>query len=343
MEPATYSDLSHDFLFAKLHGMWAKAVAGSRLDALLTTTGSGALRRLLVELGIDITERAGVQKGLTLRFIRDLGSVMTLLDEKTGEFYRRLIDRFFLENLKTILHYRLFPNQDVEIGYLLIDSPFLPEMDPAALIAARSVHRFYAQLPEHEFKRELLPILVEVDDTHDMFVAEAKIDRLYYDGILNQARRLPRRVRSVAVELLGTEIDILNLVTVLRNVELYRLPFETLRELYLPGGRHLDSPDRFESLDTREDVIAALPAPYRKALQRFRAEELYVLENALWNSLHAVASQNFKNYDRPARSVVTFPFLKRFEALNIGRVFEGLHFGLTPTTVRSMLIGEQHA
>ena len=342
---STYSDLSHDFIFAKLHGVWAKAVAGARLAALVDAQGESALGRILADMGIDSADRATVQKALTGNLINVLASVRRLLDSASGEFYGRLIDRFHVENLKTILHYRYFPEREVDLDFLLIGSEHLPPLNAEALVGAPSVHRFYEALPPHHMRADLLPILVELDDTHDIFVAEGRIDKLYYAELLSHAARLPMRVRSHASELLQMEIDISNLVILLRSVSLYRLTAEVLADLLIPGGLHLplQAAGRLAEGKTREDIVAGLPAPYAALLEPLGLEELYTLENTLWNALFDRAYAMFKDYDRPAASVAAFPVLKRFEALNIDRAFEGFRFGLGTGVIRGMLIGIGHA
>ena len=342
---STFSDLSHDFIFAKLHGVWAKAVAGSRLAALVDAQGESALARILADLGIDSADRASVQKALTGNLINVLAAIRRLLDRASGEFYGRLIDRFYIENLKTILHYRYFPEREVDLDFLLISSAHLPSLDVEALVKAPSVHRFYERLPQHDMRADLLPILVELDDTRDVFVAEGRIDRLHYARLLDHAGRLPVRVRRPANELLQMEIDISNLVMLLRSVSLYRLTVDVLADLLIPGGLHLPPKalKRLAETGERDEIVAALPAPYASLLKPLGSEELYVLENTLWNALFDRAHAMFRDYSRPAASVAAFPVLKTFETLNIGRVFEGFRFGLGTSAIRGMLIGVGHA
>jgi hypothetical protein len=66
---------------------------------------------------------------------------------------------------------------------------------------------------------------------------------------------------------------------------------------------------------------------------------LYLAENALWNMHCRRARRCFADFDQPCRSIIAFPFLKRYEMLNIGRVFEGLHFGLEVSLIQGMMIG----
>jgi len=340
------SALGTDFLFAKLHGMWAKALAGDGLRRLAETGKIEALARALAPLGVDVGRRAEVQRSLTQYLIGELASVMRLTDAHTATFYERFIERYFFENLKTILHYHHFPDQEVGIESLLIDSPHLPQVDADALLAARNVNQFYRHFPEHAVKRELLPILVELADTRDLFVAECQLDQLYYDTFLRAAQRLTPSTRGFGIELLRTEIDLNNLIVAMRNAHIYEMPTETVVGLFIPGGLllHAGMLERFAAAPDVEAALAVLPPVYARILAPLTGAELYLSENALVSSLYRKAQMMFRDYNKPAASVLAFPFLMRFEVLNAGRVFEGLRFGLATDEILSMMIGgSRHA
>ncbi len=341
---SSFSDLSTDFLFPKLHGMWAHALAGERLLQLVRAGQREALARALAPWEIDLTQRAEVQKRLTQHLIDVLARVIRITDRRTSAFYAAFIDRYFFENLRTILHYHYFPERDVRIEFLLIDSPHLPQLDVDALLEARSVHRFFRALPPHETRDALLPILTELDDSQDLFVAEGRLDRLFYKSLTAHAAALPRASRATGQELVGMEIDIHNLVMILRNASLYRLPQESLMELVIPDGALLDDEALRALTATQQQRLQTgrLPPTYRKALAPLVERELYESENALANVLYAAARRAFSDFNAPGRAAPAFPYLKRYEALNVGRVFEGQHFALDPGEITSMLIGVDH-
>ena len=224
--------LSYDFIFPKLHGMWSKSVVGDALHHLVQTARPDALERSLAGLGVDVKDRSTFQKRLTELHIDELGRVARLLDQRTSDFYSALIDRYYFENLKTILHYHHFPNQDVGIEYLLIQSDSFPSFDLERVISARNVNQFVRALPQHPVMEHMLPLLVELDDTKDLFVAESRLDRYCYGYMCEAARRLPRATRHLGQTFVATEIDIENLVMALRNAAVYQLENEILEELW---------------------------------------------------------------------------------------------------------------
>ena len=91
-------------------------------------------------------------------------------------------------------------------------------------------------------------------------------------------------------------------------------------------------------LKTLADAVAKLPTAFRDALQPFTAADLYVSENTLWKLLYKQTKKYFSDYDHMELSIVAFPFLRHFETLNIGRIYEGIRFGMRPQDVQEMLI-----
>lgn len=342
--PELVANLSEDFLFPKLHGIWSRSLAGAALQRLIQSGREETLSRALAGLGIDASRREVVQKQIVAAHIGELAAVRRLAEARTAGFYSAFIERHFFENLKTVLHYHYLPEHGVSMQFLLIEAPGLPRFDAEALLAARTTHQLFRSLPEHACRESLLPVLVELEDSHDILMAECRLDRMFYAALLAAAEGLPRSTRRVGCDLVRTEVDIVNLVMILRNAVMYHLSAEVLRGLCLEGGRHL-SPRELEPLlgaTAIPALVAALPRPYRGLLEPWVSGELYLSENALWNHLYRLAHGLFTDYDHPASSVVAFPFLKRFEMLNIGRVFEGIHFGLGPADIHEMMIGAGH-
>ncbi len=334
--------LSHDFLFSKVHGRWAASFRLEDIERLLRSGDLDGLRRALTDAGVATEQRAGVQRKLTERLIEEVGTVRDLAPPDGTKFFDRFVDKYFFENLKTILHYRYFPQQGKDIRLLLVESSYLPNMDAPLLLEARSVHEFYRHLPPHSLKNELLPLLVELDDTHDLFVTESRLNALYYRWLLESIPQgAGNTFKQTARELATTEIEIDNIVMALRNVAVYHLAPEQIEELAVPGGPELSVQDvrRLCESNDRHGAVEQLPPVYRRRLQPLVNDPVYRSENALWTMLYRKACDAFRDFNHPARSLAAFPYLKRTEALNLGRLFEGLYLQLSPAIIRTMLIG----
>lgn len=341
--PVPNTNASHDFLFAKLHGMWANAIKGEALDKLLRSATVELLQRALHEIGLDGSRREVFHKDLILRELNMLGKIARLLDVSSAGFYNALVARNYFDDLKTMLHYRFFPERESDISWLLVNAPGLPEMPVEALLDAPDTQTFINTIPliPGLKKEQIAAIVDELEKDLDIMTAECALDRLYYARVMDAAHSSPFDMRADAANLMGIEIDIVNLCMLLRNVKTYHFEQERLAKLWIPGGVEL-SPKRLEemsSLNSVPEVVEVLPMPMRRLLSPFQDAELYLSENALWTSLHNEAVKIFRDFDRPAKSIAAFPFLVHFETLNIGRVFEGVHFGIPARDMQDMMIG----
>lgn len=340
----TIANLSPDFLFPKLHGIWARAFFGMALQRLAQSGNAEAVGRLLAPLGIEVARRDDVQGQLIRRQVAELASVRRLADPRTASYYAAFLDRHFYADLKTILHYRAFPEREVAIEYLLVGAAGLPRLDPGALLSARTPAQFVARLPEHPCRAALLAPLMDAEVSRDPAATDARLDRLFHGSLVAAAKRLPRGTRALGSRLVRTEIDIANISMAMRNLRLYRFPADVLHGRCLPDGLYLDEALLAALVQSRDlpTLVAHLPPPYRSFLEPLVEKELHLSEKALWGHLYQLAARGFADYNRPADSLVAFPYLKHFETLNLGRVCEGVHFGLPAAGIQELMIGADH-
>ena len=341
--PAPNTNASHDFIFAKLHGLWANAVKGDALDKLLRSGTPEALQRNLHAFGLDSPTREEFNKGLLAREIGFLDRTARLLDSAAAEYYRALIAKTYYSNLKTMLHYRFFPEREADVSWLLIDAPGLPFFNAELLLEATSTKAFIAQLPLSSgmTAEALAEVVLALEKDKEIMAAECALDRMCYANILAHAEAAPVDMRATCKELVKCEIDITNICMLLRNVKTYKLDGKRLERLWLQGGAQL-SPEQLSQLATAASVpkvVPLLPKLYGNMLEPLKETALYHSENRLWNHLYGQAAKAFRDFDNEALSIAAFPFLVHFEALNIGRVYEGVHFGIPTRDMQDMMIG----
>ena len=341
--PVPNTNASHDFIFAKLHGLWANAVKGDALDKLLRSGTPDALQRNLHAFGLDAPTREEFNKGLMARELGFLDRIARLLDNDAAEFYRSLIAKTYYSNLKTMLHYRFFPEREADVSWMLLEAPGLPSFNAEQLLEADSTKAFIAQLPLSSgmTAEALAEIILALEKDKDIMAAECALDRMCYANILAHAAAVPMDMRATCKELVECEIDITNICMLLRNIKTYKLDGKRLERLWLQGGTLL-SPERLSQLAMAESVpkvVPLLPKLYGNMLDPLKDTALFHSENRLWNHLYGLAAKAFRDFDNEALSIAAFPFLVHFEALNIGRVFEAVHFGIPTRDMQDMMIG----
>ena len=329
---------SDEFIFAKLHGMWANAAKDARLAQLANAGSVDEIIRLLAEYKLDASRRELFHRNLLQREIESLSAISAQLDKRTAEFYRAFIERAYFDNLKALLHDK-FSGRAAAIRPMTAAIPGLPEIPAAELLGQDSAESFLQVLNPALFPEEIGAIVRKLFDDNNIMSMECELDKLAYHHLLTHAENVPMNVRSACKALVKMEIDIVNLRMLMRVVRTYRLDETTAAAIWIDGGTVPPALlTTLSGLKTLADVVAKLPTAFRDALQPFTAADLYVSENTLWKLLYKQTKKYFSDYDHMELSIVAFPFLRHFETLNIGRIYEGIRFGMRPQDVQEMLI-----
>lgn len=341
--PRAVISTSYDFVFARLHGVWANAVQGEALKRLMGCATEENLARALTEYGIETGSHLSFHKRLAERQLQFLSDFQAMAGPGLGDYLDEVILNIANENLKILLNYRFFPERETEISDLLMHIPGHPGYDVEALLGEEHLETFILMLTHGREDNELAEIVRGLHRSRDLMEAECAIDARSFRHQLEAARHVPLSVRPHTTALVRGEIDITNIIVLLRNANLYRLPAEQMAKLLIPGGELLTEAalEGLLGVSTVAGILQRLPSRYSDCFPFLSATtELYRLENALWNGLARRAMVLFRNFNRPLLSLVAFPYLLRFETLNIGRIYEGIRFSLPPQAIAAMMIGD---
>lgn len=335
--------VSHEYMYTRLHGLWSHLVRGEALEALIRAEDEEHLVRLLRGHGIECGKYDTFHRQLRIREMRILDGIRRQVGGAVGEFYRALMRRQFYTNVKTLLHQRsdYFHEHRHDVSAQLVELPFEEPVDLEKALSANGVDDFLAALRMSAPNPGMEQCVREFQRTKDILLAEARLDQMSYQERIDAARRLPRNLRDAALQLCGEEIDLLNIGILMRSVRTYRFAPELLSQLWLSGGRLL-SCERLTALSqlaTIPLVIAHLPRDYSTVLAPMSQGELYVLENRLRCGLYQRALRMLRSAEDFERIQIAFPYLLRFEMVNVGRVFEGVHFGVQAREMFEMMIG----
>lgn len=333
-----------DFLFARIHAQWARALTPAKILGLLSSSSTSALESALKAAGIPDPADPGATRRLTLRFAHDLSRLLTQLDPATGLFYACFIDRLYLDNLMLILRIRATPAHREEWAALILDAPELPPMHVEPLLQAASAAHMHALLPPSPFHRRLLPILREWDAGKDLFLAECRLDRLTQTTLMAAAKGLDDDLTESASRLAGAELDIAHILLLLRNLAVYHLAPEQLESLGYGNGRLIQH-DAFCALARQTDtesLVSLLPEPYATGVRKAGPGNPAAVEDALRTLQAGLIITAFRDYSYPERTLIAYPFLRRQELRNTIRLVEGLRLKLPPGEIRDLIIGGAH-
>ena len=334
---------SIDFVVARLHGLMASSVRGDTLENLAKSTTEELLRRNLRSLGIDCANRAEYHNFIYEREIGRIDRVARMLPAKAAAFYIAIEARVYFENLKTALHWRFSRGERSAAAPEFTESPNTPRFDSKAIGEARDGRAFMQCIPQYGVfgRDELASIVRGLEETGNLLMSDSAVDQAYYAQLWHAAHSMKSAVGHEACRLLGIEIDILNLNTLMRNAQTYHFDASVMSRIWLDNGEMYDrhSLDELAKKHSLAETKAALNGKYRRILDAVEGQELYQCENALWNHLYSEAHRSFLAIDEPSLSIAAFPFLVHFETLNLGRIYEGIYFGIPSQNILDIMIG----
>jgi V/A-type H+-transporting ATPase subunit C len=162
---------------------------------------------------------------------------------------------------------------------------------------------------------------------HDLFLLDATIDRSFFIDLYQHARFLERQDSDFIGRVLDGLLDRFNLLWLLRYRFSYGLSAAKSFYLLTASGRKLHSIElmRLARLDSVEQIVAALPQPYRSLLENL--QEISDMETVMeYYSLAVAADMLNKNSNLLARSF-SYILLREAEMRFLQALIKGKQLG----------------
>ncbi|MBN2323126.1 MAG: V-type ATPase subunit [Spirochaetes bacterium] len=239
---------TYGFINAKLRARISKIVTGDILERMIKASSVEEAFRLISDTSFDfaaeVYERTRDLKLVEREVLRkEIGlylEVENYLKGDTGEFVRTLASRFEIDNLKNALRLffsRVVRNRPVdELMPYLIREKILHTIAVDEIIGAGSIEEIVEILAETPYSETVKRHKDDVEKERSLFRLEIDLDKLYYQALIRDAKRLLPPDSRTALRLIGIEIDLQNIDRMIRFKTYYDLPIETVADLIIQGG-----------------------------------------------------------------------------------------------------------
>lgn len=178
------------------------------------------------------------------------------LSGKSADFVRTLLGKIEMDNLKNSI--RLWYSSIIRERPIRFRSEYLYKdvilhpVDWTALVNAtnwKTVVKAVSDTPyEAILNRFEEPKLAK----DGLFELESELDRLWYTQIMHSSKSLPKHDREIAQQMFLVEVDLRNLVMLVRHGWYHLMKAEELKKLLLPWGRVYASAETQRYLATNE-------------------------------------------------------------------------------------------
>jgi len=254
------------------------------------------------------------------------------LDGKPAEFVRVLLEKIEIDNLKNAI--RLWYSNIVRHhsisyrGAYIFRERIVHAIDWAMILNAVQWDEVLKAVSGTPY----LPVLERytfdsiVED--GLFEMETSLDKLWYEHLQRQAKSLSRRDRAAVEKVYGIDIDLKNVLMLVRFGWYHRLSSERLRQLLIPGGTIYGSKDieSFLSMEPPERNPSLL-LKRRYADLAKATDEIAVQQNTLSDSTDARVLER-KNEIIAAQTLRIEQYLGKMRKKQYLKILSGYPFTL---------------
>ncbi len=331
-------EVPSDFLMAKLRGRRGRLYEAERLKELSRAADLGDIVSELYPRS-DIRYPTRLEKRLAASCVDELAGLLKYLSAELREFYRRLLDRWPVENLKVLL--RLFGREKSvqQSRALLIELPSRLELPVETLLESESLHQFLRRIPVEGPREGAMKALPLYEQTGQRAYLEMGLDRGYWEAVDRARSALPGRVCDACDSPVISELDAVRLVSVLRAARTYEVDWQRIRKI-LPGGRgELDDEvlGRVYTDPSAESLLKEVPALRQALSDAEAAESIGRIERALWRRTCRLAERQFRGSLSGPAVLISYYYLKRRELRRLKSLSELVHRSAEGQEIREEL------
>jgi ATP synthase A1 C subunit len=263
---------------------------------------------------------------------------------KTKEFIELYAEKFYYDNLKIIVSSvtSKTPKQTA-LQYIISLSPKESE-EYNILLDSQNVHQVIDQVRTRKAREALTAALPQFESLKTPLVFENALDREIYGELWERIKKLSRSDRRYASKIIGTKIDVINILTILRCKALKLQP-EAIEQFILPvfykservirecvGAPNIDGVLSILSVSAFQDLANRIKEAYEAD------KSIFAIERALNQYLIQVIYSQLLGFPFQIGVPIAYLELKSQEIRNLKIIIVGKVEEIEPSKIRDLLI-----
>ena len=326
-----------DFIVAKVRGMRGHLYEGEKLRGFCDFSSIEDLAARLAPHE-PIGTAVALQRSLTARHVDGLHKILSHLDGWEAEMLTWMLRRHQVENLKVILRAWAAKAGEETLAAYTVELPPPLDLPMKDLAAAASMEELVTAIPVEQIKEGALWGLGDFEESGRLFFIEAGMDKAYLSELHNVAGQAAGDARAHVLKLVMLELDIYNVMFVIRALFNYSMIFNKIRPFLAPFGASVGMSVVNDVRNAPDADTTASLIPASLTGRQNRPSHADEAEVAMWNTLYRVANRLYYTAVLDFGAVVAFHYIKRIELANLIRISECIRYGESGDTVRQKLM-----
>jgi len=329
------------YLNALLRARLSRCLDMREMEAL---TGAAELSEVASLLrGTDYRELSTlIESGAPLKLIEkallkiEIGRYRSVLSHARGAVANlifSLMELYDVEKVQGLL--RLWREKEWEERDSIIEEKICWDIPVDDILKAASIEEVILLLDPTPYKNALMAGYERYRRSGQLFPLEVALEADYYRRLWETVGELGNLDSSAAARIMGIEIDIRNIETLLRLKRYSSIPAGDARAVLLPGGLHLSQQlliDAYSSRDARAliAVLQTMPLPPLRSMawSRGTIDQLRLIGALLAEILEREARRALGGYPFTIGTAIAYFALMRAEAHTLRRILAGKSLGL---------------
>jgi V/A-type H+-transporting ATPase subunit C len=294
------------YLNGRISGMAQRLLSAEEIDALVDreslTAETARLIPELASLGEEAAlDPAFLESALLLALLEEFAVLSRSTHGDARQLLIHWIRRFELANLKTLIRGKVAGRSAGQVREELVRLGPFATLPLDRLLAAEDLPELLRQLEATSYRAIVYQARMAFEEREELFILDATLDQRYFSLLARRLSVFTGDERRWLERLVGTYIDHINLVWLLRYRFAYGLPPAQAYYLLASGGHRLIARDWLALAEKQSlaALIAALPRPLAELLEgastiseinrRLERETLVVAQTVLHNGIFTLA------------------------------------------------------
>ena len=296
-------------------------------------------REVLEEIDVENIHRRELEPLLKKYIVVQFEKLIHYFTGDYKKIFNTIFTRFKVEDLKVYLR-AISRGEDIRKVVDFIDYPSkYGILDSEVLSSSRNVEEFIENLKGTKYYDVLKPYLNE-ENRSQLFYMEMNLDRLYYRMLKEDAEKLDDDDKKIFGEILGRNIDLLNIEWIYRGIKYYDLLPEELINYTLLGGYEFNYKDIKELCylrDVEKFVEAILNTKYSFLFDTKGDVDLF-MERRIERYMYFEFLKYFKMGKMDITVSASYIHLLEYEVRDLISTIEAVRYSLDFEEARKYLI-----
>ena len=268
-----------------------------------------------------------------LRIYKKVCNMFSTDDEK--KFIALLMERYEIEELKVVLRawHKKIP---INLNDYILSDKINYDIDFKKILSAETLDEIMLLLNQTPYERPLISARKKFLEHNSTFYLEVALDRDFYERLLAAVNKFSPSDKKVARKLLGIEIDIENINSLIRFRKYYSLSADTVMDLVIAGGEVV-SKDKARKIYETEDLSNVFEGIAAEINIKLNDENAHSIESFLYAILLHQVKRILAGFPFTIGTVMGYLILKRRETRNVVSLFYGKSLGVKKEETSALL------